>query len=102
MRYGTSQRHEEMKRDCQSTAVSELWSRRMTQRAAAAFNPHACDPHIPVVQTHLCVPDPEHAHAPLSVPAGSPASAADRHVVRLSHNPATETLHTDITERLAG
>ena len=36
----------------------------------------------------------------LSAPAGSPASAAGRHLLRLSHNPATETLYADITQRL--
>jgi len=36
----------------------------------------------------------------LSAPAGSPASAAGRHLLRLSHNPATETLYADITLRL--
>src|SRR5438046_7943188 len=35
-----------------------------------------------------------------SAPAGSPASAAGRHLLRLSHNPATETLYADITQRL--
>jgi len=39
--------------------------------------------------------------SPLSAPAGSPASAAGRHLLRLSHNPATETLYADITQRLA-
>jgi len=33
--------------------------------------------------------------------AGSPTSAAGRHVLRSSPNPATETLYADITQRLA-
>jgi hypothetical protein len=38
----------------------------------------------------------------LIAPAGSPASAAGRHVLRRSHIPATETLYAVITQHLAG
>jgi len=37
----------------------------------------------------------------LIVRAGRLARIGGRHVLRLSHNPATETLYADITQRLA-